>query len=229
MTNQPLTAEEISTVFTFNLSHTYSGNPDKLGPLIDKYQKYGSIRDAVKAYAAQQNAELVAENEALGSLLRKRTKQYMAMSGLYQKEGYANELLQAENERLNTYMARLWAHASEFLNSNNWSGNYFTNSGAVESLHDTLNTTEVSVKAWQAKERNEAYQNGYAEAERLGNIEIEGLKEALKSIIEVDKTIYKHHEPRPDGRLPKENGGTIWFTPKEIAKMVLPQPPKEAT
>ena len=51
--------------------------------------------------------------------------------------------------------------------------------------------------------------------------ENERLKEALQSVIEADKTIYKHHEPRPDGRLPKENGGTIWMTPKQIAQGVL--------
>lgn len=51
--------------------------------------------------------------------------------------------------------------------------------------------------------------------------EIKNLREALQSVIEADKTTYRHHEPRPDGRLPKENGGTIWMTPKEIAQGVL--------
>lgn len=87
----------------------------------------------------------------------------------------------------------------------------------------------ADVEAWRAKENDAAYQRGYAEAERLGNIEIEGLKQALQNVIKNDKTYYNHHDPRPDGRLPKEDGGTIWLTPKEIAKRALPQPPKEAS
>lgn len=92
---------------------------------------------------------------------------------------------------------------------------------------EALNATDASVEAWKARQNNGAYQRGYAEAERLGNIEIERLKQALQNVIKNDKTYYNHHDPRPDGRLPKEDGGTIWLTPKEIAKRALPQPPKE--
>lgn len=53
------------------------------------------------------------------------------------------------------------------------------------------------------------------------------MAKALKGVIENDKTHYNHHDPRPDGRLPREDGGTIWLTPKEIAKRALPKPPKE--
>lgn len=54
------------------------------------------------------------------------------------------------------------------------------------------------------------------------------LANALQSVIENDKTYYNHHDPRPDGRLPKENGGTIWLTPKEIARRAL-SPSKETS
>ena len=54
-----------------------------------------------------------------------------------------------------------------------------------------------------------------AEAER------ERLREAMQTIVQVDKTRYEHHEPRPDGALPRTDGGTCWLTPKEIARAAL--------
>lgn len=47
------------------------------------------------------------------------------------------------------------------------------------------------------------------------------LAERMAHIIDVDKTCYRHHEARPDGKLPREDGGTIWLTPKEMAKNAL--------
>ena len=51
------------------------------------------------------------------------------------------------------------------------------------------------------------------------------LEEALRSCARNDKTAYFHHEPRPfDGRCPTEadgTAGTIWLTPREIARRVL--------
>jgi hypothetical protein len=31
----------------------------------------------------------------------------------------------------------------------------------------------------------------------------------------------EHHQPRPDGKLPREEGGTCWLTPKQIAAAAL--------
>ena len=55
------------------------------------------------------------------------------------------------------------------------------------------------------------------------------LEPLLEGIIENDKTAYMHHEARPfDGKTPKEDGGTIWWTPRQLARTVLKQaPPKE--
>jgi hypothetical protein len=49
----------------------------------------------------------------------------------------------------------------------------------------------------------------------------EAYEEALRTIIEVDKTRYEHHEPRPDGTLPRVDGGTCWLTPKQKAIAAL--------
>lgn len=38
------------------------------------------------------------------------------------------------------------------------------------------------------------------------------------AIVENDFTYYDHHKPRRDGRLPREDGGTIWLTPREMAR-----------
>jgi len=44
------------------------------------------------------------------------------------------------------------------------------------------------------------------------------LIDALRSCAMNDKSKYYHHQPRArDGKLPKEEGGTIWKTPREIA------------
>lgn len=47
-------------------------------------------------------------------------------------------------------------------------------------------------------------------------------REALESVIQNDKTYYNHHEPRPyDDKVPKEDGGTIWMTPRQVAERRL--------
>lgn len=49
------------------------------------------------------------------------------------------------------------------------------------------------------------------------------LKTALRNAARNDKTRYNHHEPRPfDGQKPSP--GTIWLTPREIARSVLQEP-----
>ncbi len=50
---------------------------------------------------------------------------------------------------------------------------------------------------------------------------LEYLRGRAEVVIENDKTCYDHHEPRPDGKNPREDGGTCWLTPKEIAKYML--------
>lgn len=47
------------------------------------------------------------------------------------------------------------------------------------------------------------------------------LRGALERCARNDKTTYEHHEPRPDGTRPKESGGTIFLTPREIASAAL--------
>lgn len=47
---------------------------------------------------------------------------------------------------------------------------------------------------------------------------IEGTKELLMAIWLADRTTYEHHEARKrDGKPPKEDGGTRWKTPAELA------------
>lgn len=44
----------------------------------------------------------------------------------------------------------------------------------------------------------------------------------LRAICRADRTRYDHHEPRAwDGKRPKEDGGTIWLTPREKAESAL--------
>jgi hypothetical protein len=44
----------------------------------------------------------------------------------------------------------------------------------------------------------------------------------LLTIVRNDKTTYEHHEKRRwDGRDPSEDGGTIWLTPREMARNAL--------
>lgn len=53
--------------------------------------------------------------------------------------------------------------------------------------------------------------------------EIERLRTALRNAARNDKTRYNHHETRPfDGKKPSP--GTIWLTPREIARSVLQEP-----
>jgi hypothetical protein len=48
------------------------------------------------------------------------------------------------------------------------------------------------------------------------------LVDALRTIAMNDRTTYEHHEPRPrDGKSPKEAGGTIWTTPRQVALACL--------
>jgi hypothetical protein len=53
--------------------------------------------------------------------------------------------------------------------------------------------------------------------------EIERLRTALRDCARNDRSRYNHHEPRPfDGKKPSP--GTIWLTPREIARSVLREP-----
>lgn len=53
--------------------------------------------------------------------------------------------------------------------------------------------------------------------------EIERLRTALRNATRNDRSRYNHHEPRPfDGKKPSP--GTIWLTPREIARGVLQEP-----
>jgi len=53
--------------------------------------------------------------------------------------------------------------------------------------------------------------------------EIERLRTALRNAARNDRSRYNHHEPRPfDGKKPSP--GTIWLTPREIARSVLQEP-----
>lgn len=58
----------------------------------------------------------------------------------------------------------------------------------------------------------------------------EQLVAMLQEIVRNDTTRYDHHEARRwDGRTPDSKGGTIWLTPKEMARQALrylgePQP-----
>lgn len=47
------------------------------------------------------------------------------------------------------------------------------------------------------------------------------LKTALEAVIELDQSKYKHHQKRPDGKLPRSNGGSCWMTPKQVAHAAL--------
>ena len=45
---------------------------------------------------------------------------------------------------------------------------------------------------------------------------------ALQTIVRNDATAYEHHQPRRwDGRTPDAEGGTIWLTPREMARQLL--------
>lgn len=49
----------------------------------------------------------------------------------------------------------------------------------------------------------------------------DAMVEALESVVKLDKTQYEHHEPRPDGTSPRSEGGSCWYTPKQIARSAL--------
>ncbi len=50
------------------------------------------------------------------------------------------------------------------------------------------------------------------------------LQLALRNAARNDKSRYDHHEPRPwDGKKPDPDG-TIWLTPREIARHALQEP-----
>jgi len=58
------------------------------------------------------------------------------------------------------------------------------------------------------------------DAEKIARLEA-----ALRSCARSDKTTYEHHEPRRfDGLRPEDDGGTIWLTPREIARCALGEP-----
>lgn len=56
--------------------------------------------------------------------------------------------------------------------------------------------------------------------------EVERLKGALRLMARCDRSKpYEHHEPRHfDNRLPRDAGGTVWLTPREIARNFLREP-----
>lgn len=55
--------------------------------------------------------------------------------------------------------------------------------------------------------------------------EISRLRVSLRMAARNDKTSYRHHEARPfDGRKPMSADGTIWLTPREIARRILEDP-----
>lgn len=63
-----------------------------------------------------------------------------------------------------------------------------------------------------------------ARGERIAELERqrESTVRALQAIVRNDATSYQHHEPRRwDGRTPDADGGTIWLTPREIARQML--------
>jgi hypothetical protein len=57
------------------------------------------------------------------------------------------------------------------------------------------------------------------------------LERALRAAARNDKSRYDHHEPRPfdgmrpmDESMPPEQRGSIWLTPREIARRALREP-----
>lgn len=60
--------------------------------------------------------------------------------------------------------------------------------------------------------------------DRLAQLEKqrESTVRALQTIVRNDTTAYEHHQPRRwDGKTPDEDGGTIWLTPREMARQML--------
>ena len=51
------------------------------------------------------------------------------------------------------------------------------------------------------------------------------LEKALRDAARNDNSRYEHHQRREwDRRFPAEDGGTIWLTPREIARRALGEP-----
>ena len=80
---------------------------------------------------------------------------------------------------------------------------------------------DLSRPASHAEIAAEMYRRG-AVIERL-EARIDELENALRGAARNDKTRYDHHEARPfDGKSP--HPGTIWLTPREIARRFLREP-----
>lgn len=69
-----------------------------------------------------------------------------------------------------------------------------------------------------------------AEMDRRGEVierleaRIDALESALRAAARNDRSRYDHHEARPfDGKTPGPDG-SIWLTPREIARSVLREP-----
>lgn len=59
-------------------------------------------------------------------------------------------------------------------------------------------------------------------AQTITRATFESLANTLRAICRADRTTYNHHEARAwDGQPPRENGGTIWLTPREQAAHAL--------
>ena len=76
-----------------------------------------------------------------------------------------------------------------------------------------------------------AANNLYLERARVAETRVDELERALRAAARNDKSHYDHHEPRPfDGMkpmsdsMPPERRGSIWLTPREIARRVLREP-----
>lgn len=85
-----------------------------------------------------------------------------------------------------------------------------------------------SVLGWHPVGQTDFLKRGLRHGYLKRNARIAKLEEALRfsvskfeAITRNDKTKYDHHQPRPDGELPKTEGGTIWLTPKELAEVDL--------
>ena len=76
-----------------------------------------------------------------------------------------------------------------------------------------------------------AANNRYLERAHDAEARVGELERALRAAARNDKSHYDHHEPRPfdgmkpmDDRLPSEQRGSIWLTPREIARRALREP-----
>jgi hypothetical protein len=77
-----------------------------------------------------------------------------------------------------------------------------------------------------------AANNRYLERARAAEARVDELERALRAAARNDKSVYVHHEMRPfddlrpqdDDSVPPDQRGTIWLTPREIARRVLREP-----